>query len=311
MSSSAVISTARSPRRDSLTSYYYFGSIKLGSHDIFTAKYDANGNHLWSRRDGGQDVETSQAMTVDPSGDVITAGQFWPPASFGGATFTTGTLFLAKYSGTNGAPVWSLSTGISGGGLSRAWITDLACDASGNIFVIGYFQGTMNIGGANLVSLGSYDIFVAKFTSAGSTSWVSRYGEGAGADSGEDIAIDTGGNVIITGRYYNAIDFGGGRSGAARSSWSSSPTPAPMSGARDGGSGVGLGVAVDAANNIVLTGYYSGSFNFGGGYIPGAARTSSSRATTAAGIISGARGSRVWAATRARASRSTARATSR
>ena len=43
------------------------------------------------------------------------------------------------------------------------WGSGVAVDGSGNAVVAGDFQGTVNFGGGNIVSAGSYDIFVAKY----------------------------------------------------------------------------------------------------------------------------------------------------
>ncbi|MGI4864742.1 MAG: T9SS type A sorting domain-containing protein [Janthinobacterium lividum] len=104
----------------------------------------------------------------------------------------------------------------------------MAIDASGNVFVTGYFAGTVTFGSTVLTSvgvagctgclLGTDDIFVAKFVpSTGTWAWA-QGGGGTGVDGGEGIAVSNG-NVYVTGRLYNsssnagAVVFGGGPGG--------------------------------------------------------------------------------------------------
>jgi hypothetical protein len=42
-------------------------------------------------------------------------------------------------------------------------VYDVVTDASGNIIITGYFEGTVNFGGSTLMSEGQEDIFIAKF----------------------------------------------------------------------------------------------------------------------------------------------------
>ena len=85
--------------------------------------------------------------------------------------------------------------------------------------------------------------------------------------------VDSNGNIVITGMFKGTVDFGGGAissngllypdafltklSSAGQYMWSksfSSPS-----------SDVGRGLAVDSSNNIIVTGYYMGTVDFGGG----------------------------------------------
>src|SRR5439155_1158827 len=63
------------------------------------------------------------------------------------------------------------------------------------------------IGGTILTSAGDYDIFVAKFDTAGSPLWAVR-GGGSSRESALDIAVDPSGNCFLTGGYTNATSIG-------------------------------------------------------------------------------------------------------
>ncbi len=76
----------------------------------------------------------------------------------------------------------------------------IATDSAGNVYIVGYTDGSYfpTTGGYDKVFGGGNDAFVAKFTSTGSLSW-STYLGGAGADYGNDIAVDSTGALIVVG----------------------------------------------------------------------------------------------------------------
>jgi hypothetical protein len=47
-----------------------------GSGDIFLAKFDSNGNHLWSKRFGGSSNDWGHSVSVDSSGSIYGTGFF-------------------------------------------------------------------------------------------------------------------------------------------------------------------------------------------------------------------------------------------
>ena len=44
--------------------------------DVFIAKYDRTGAHLWSKRFGGGGIEVATALATDGAGNVVVAGRF-------------------------------------------------------------------------------------------------------------------------------------------------------------------------------------------------------------------------------------------
>jgi alpha-tubulin suppressor-like RCC1 family protein len=70
----------------------------------------------------------------------------------------------------------------------------IAVDTSGNVYVTGY----------NTVSGIQYDYATIKYNSSGDSVWVKRYnGLGNSYDGANSIAVDTSGNVYVTG--YNTV----------------------------------------------------------------------------------------------------------
>ena len=73
----------------------------------------------------------------------------------------------------------------------------------------GYVAGTVDFGGGATASIGSWDTFVAKYSSAGGYLWAKRFG-GTLQDEGLSIAADASGNVLVAGAFQGTADFGSG-----------------------------------------------------------------------------------------------------
>ncbi len=92
---------------------------------------------------------------------------------------------------------WATYYGGSGDDGGNGIITD----ADGNILVTGrtFSANTIaTIGSHQAIIGGAWDAFMAKFNSTGIRQWATYYG-GSGEDSGNGIATDTSGNIVIIG----------------------------------------------------------------------------------------------------------------
>jgi hypothetical protein len=147
----------------------------------------------------------------------------------------------------------------------------VAADGSGNSFVTGYFKSAnATFGGTVLTGVGGAEAFVAKYDFSGNVVWARRAG-GAADDFGTAIATDAAGNVYITGYFLSTnINFSGTiltNSGSADVFVAKYDNAGSLVWAQaDGGSGydVGNGIALDAAGNSYVTGFfYSSVATFG------------------------------------------------
>ena len=101
---------------------------------------------------------------------------------------------------------WAKQLGGIGGGFG----SDIAVDATGNIVVVGGFKDTADFdpgpGVFNLISSGSFDIFVGKLGAAGALIWAKKIGS-TDYDDVASVAIDNAGNIYITGGFEGVVDF--------------------------------------------------------------------------------------------------------
>jgi len=180
-----------------------------GYQDIFLAKFDSNGNHLWSKSFGGSSYDYGQSVSVDSSGNVYITGWFESSTiDFGGGTLTNAggwDIFLAKFD-SNGNHLWSKRFGGSSDDLGSS----VSVDSSGNVYITGWFwSSTIDFGGGALINVGLNDIFLVKFDNNGNHKWSKRFG-GGDWDEGYSVSVDISGNVYGTGLFSGSnIDFGG------------------------------------------------------------------------------------------------------
>ncbi|MBN4059022.1 hypothetical protein JYT22_00040 [Endomicrobium sp. AH-315-J14] len=190
----------------------FFGTIDFGplltagvDGSVFLMRVDADGKAVWSRKIGFDDVEPRVAVGVD--GTVAMAGGF-------STNTTIDDVELSSFGGTDayvvildsdGTALWGRRFGDPGA--QRA--TALAIDSQGNVIIAGEFEGTIDLGGDQLVSAGSTDIFVAKLTSSGVHLWSHRFG-GKSTDRVLSVAASADGHVVLGGTFRSVIDFGDG-----------------------------------------------------------------------------------------------------
>ncbi|PCH98411.1 MAG: hypothetical protein COB85_01580 [Bacteroidetes bacterium] len=192
------------------------GTAKLWSSnskgDVFFAKYDNNGNYIWAKSVGGSFSDYCYSMDVDASGNVYLTGGFWEWTDLDpgpGTAYFSGSIseiYIAKYD-KNGSYLWAKSMGGSSIDIGNG----ISVDALGNLYITGLMNDTVDFdpgaGVANLISNGSFDIFLAKYDNYGNYLWANNFG-GYYADQGLGICTDGEGKVYMIGHFDGAfIDF--------------------------------------------------------------------------------------------------------
>jgi len=239
--------------------------------------------YQWAQSVGSSStgVEEGNSIAADASGNVFVTGEFRGTADFDPSlSATTLTLigssdaFIAKYNSA-GTLQWAYNFG-SAGVNSRG--VSLTTDANGNVYLTGIFRGTIDIDpGPSVTSLTSasgstYDIFLAKFSSAGLLQWGFNIGAGAD-DTAGDVMIDNTGNVMLCGFYQNSMDVDPGLAVTTLTNAGSydsfvakynSNTGNLMDSWKWGGAGSDrcFSMTGDAANNILVTGRFTGTCDF-------------------------------------------------
>ncbi len=254
------------------------------------------GAYTWADAFQGSLTQSGQAVAVDSSGSVVLTGYYVNDGlDFGPGPLTTGgggfNVFVVKLD-PSGGYVWGSGFGDGADQIGYG----VAVDTSGNVFITGYAKGGINFGGGILESAGGKDVFVAKFNAAGEFVWAKLFGDSQD-QAGQAIAVDSAGDVYVTGYVNGSIDFGGG---ALTSAGGADAFAVKLSGSNgnyvwaklfgDSQDQAGQGIAVDSSGHVHVTGYVNGSVDFGGGTL-----TSAGGADAFAVKLSGSDGSYVWA----------------
>lgn len=155
-----------------LTGYFNascaFGSLVLssaGNTDAYIAKADSSGAWVWAARAGGNSEDTGSDVCLNAGGNVCLVGSFEGTATIGYdalSAFGAEDSFLATLD-PNGN--WLSSIHWGGSGYDRAYIDAVATDLLSNYYVCGSFTGTVSIGDSLFTSVGSADIYTAKYGS--------------------------------------------------------------------------------------------------------------------------------------------------
>jgi len=154
-----------------------------------------------------------------------------------------------------------------------SYVSGVAVDASGNIFTAGRFTGSADLGGGVITSgVGYYDIFIAKYGPDGAYRWAKHFNSNSVPNRAGSIAVDKGGNVVVTGAFFNTLDFGAPCAPITATSMdtflvklSSSGTCVWAKNFTSNNTDSGTAVAVDGSDNVVLVGALKGTVGFGNG----------------------------------------------
>ena len=243
-----------------------------GGPDIFVTKFGGDGSYRWTRTMGHPTYhDHAFGIATDSSGNVFITGHFAGTVDFDP---TDGTdwhawigqhdVFLTKLN-ADGTYGWTRTMGSS----NHDFGYGVATDSSGNVFVTGGFQGTVDFDpGAGMdahSSRGGYDIFVAKFAADGDYIWTRSAGGGS-FDEGYGVATDSSGNVFLTGYFGGTADFdptGGTDEHTSNGQYDIFVTKLGADGSYAwtgtmGGTSMdrGYDVATDSSGNVLLTGYF-------------------------------------------------------
>jgi len=248
-----------------------------GGSDGFFAKYDTYGSYLWANSLGSTLSDRSWDIALDDSSNVYITGYFHNTVDFdpgpgaqnlisaGGSD-----IFFAKYD-TYGIYLWANNVGST----SDEYSWSIAVDNIGSVYLAGYFEGTADFdpdtGTYNLTSVGSFDVFFAKYNNSGNYLWAKNVG-GTSFDAGTCIALDDSGYIYLTGNFQGTADFdpdGGTQNLTSAGSYDIFFAVYDNNGTylwakKVGGTSndIGSSIAVDNIENVYVTGRFLGNAYF-------------------------------------------------
>lgn len=257
-------------------------------YGIFISKLDANGNFVWARQIP-TNVEFAEIdLKVDKDGNVYVASEIMSPADMDpgpGVLMKSPTgfkdAFVIKLN-PNGGLIWVKTFG--GPGDTGAEATKIEIDKDNNVILCGLFNNTVDFdpgpGVLNLTATGNIQTFIVKLNSNGDLVWAEQFGNSPVLYSGSyiiDVKCDAQGNIYTVGHFAGACDFDPG-SGVytmtANSLQSGFVAKLTADGAFVWAKSLlnttnysfdmitPRAIALDGMNNLVMTGWFNGTYDF-------------------------------------------------
>ncbi|MEH6763824.1 MAG: T9SS type A sorting domain-containing protein [Aequorivita antarctica] len=231
----------------------------------------------WGGTYGGSGEDVLRDMHTDAAGNTYSTGYFTDTADFdispSEANLTSNGFYDVYVSKTNseGGYEWAVNVG----GESFDYGVGITTDADGNVYITGYYDGTVDFdpgaGVANITALGGGDIFILKLNADGEFVWAKSVG-GTGYEESTAIAVSSNGNVTVLGYFYEPADFNPGPDEYILTSEGLSDTFLVnldangdfISAQRYGGpdTDLALDMKINSANDIFIAGYFEGTTDF-------------------------------------------------
>jgi hypothetical protein len=175
-------------------------------------------NFQWARAIGDTAFDYAKSITTDDSGNVYTVGTFQGIVDFNPGlavsnltSLTIPSAFISKLD-ANGNFKWAKKIG----GTSNTYGEGIAISNLGDIYITGYFYGTTDFNPSlfftnNISCSGGSDAYILKLSSSGVFVWVKTIGD-IGNDVGRKVKVNNTGDVYITGKFEQTVDFNPGAS---------------------------------------------------------------------------------------------------
>ncbi|TFG27176.1 hypothetical protein EU528_13285 [Candidatus Thorarchaeota archaeon] len=239
-----------------------------GDWDGFVAKFSSSGDLLYSSYLGGSGYEHVTSVNIDSGNNIVltgTTGSSNFPTTLDALDSTFGGLtdgFLMKIA-PNGTLLYSTFIG----GAGNDWIYGIQFDANGNYMFSGWTDSTGlgTSGSLHQNPIGGTDGFIARVSSNGAALQMFSYLGGTGNDRIYVMDIDSEYNYVlagitassnyeVTGGAFQSISTASGDAVLTKINHDgNSLVYSTYLGGND--DDFGLGVAVDSADNMIISGY--------------------------------------------------------
>ncbi|WP_337040969.1 SBBP repeat-containing protein [Emticicia sp. 17c] len=221
---------------------------------------------------GGTEADFPANMAIDNAGNIYVIGSYKGTSTFGANTISSNgdyDIFVAKYD-KNGILKWVKS----GGGTGEDFGYGICVDGSGNVYITGKYKLTATFGALTTTTAAASSMFIVKYDNNGNEQWVKSTTPGGTITLSQifpqDIAIDSNGDLYITGGFYGTVNFGSFTRSTAPGSSNAFITKCDSSGEFQWVQTLvslfqqtGYNIAVDSNNNVYVTGTFADNIVFG------------------------------------------------
>lgn len=254
-------------------------AICLIGFAVFSIAQSAN--LIWAQGSGSADFEMVRDLITDHDGNVISVGQFANTVDFDAGPGThnltsagASDIFIMKQD-ADGNLLWAHRFGNYDSDAAYG----VGVDALNNIYITGTFRyevdfdpGAANYTVGNALAGNVGQIFLLKLNSAGNLLWVTYMGNTSGSSQGLVLTVETTGLCVVSGTFNTTVNFdpnGGTTNLTANTTTNYDIFVASYTSDGDLNWAHGFGgnsgnnfpedIALDASNNIILTGSFGGT----------------------------------------------------
>ncbi|MEZ6044111.1 MAG: hypothetical protein R3C11_00710 [Planctomycetaceae bacterium] len=254
-----------------------------GSDDTFLIKLNAAGEFIWGGTYSSSVNVLTEDMQIDASGNIYLLGTFEgtvdldPGAEVLNFTSNGGDdLFFTKLN-SSGELVWARTIG----GTGYEWQGGIDVDSTGNVYISGSFEDTVDLNpgaGVSTFTTDGFSVFIEKLNSAGEFIWAKQLEANPASSSTDsdsfDLTLDDAGNVYLTGTFEGKVDFDPGTgvfdldAGTQNEIYVSKLNNsgeflwARMFDSNGFGPNIGTNLEVDSLGNVYTTGRLYGTIDF-------------------------------------------------
>ncbi len=186
----------------------------VGGLDCFVARLTPAGEIIWWKQGGGYGIDRGIKLAFGPGNTLAVVGEFMGTANFQGTSITssnqTPDMFCAVLDRSTGAQQWIRQGGGSEGADRPYGVT---VSPSGQVTMVGEFQGNATWSGSSLTSLPdqdeaepTMDVVVVSYSANGTLLWLQQ-GASDRSDRAIDAVSDPQGNIYVTGQFSDTITF--------------------------------------------------------------------------------------------------------
>ncbi len=241
--------------------------LLIASSIVFTQSQD----WIWALTTQGQSSEYVTDILIDKADNFIVTGDYFD-GNMGICNRNFDSLhrgvilFIAKYT-KSGKCMWAQRIGSPFGGTTWSFIS---LDSDNNIYLVGGFSGSINIGHITIETpLNKIDGYIAKFNPDGIVQWVKEFKGDTKESLLRNIVIDENNLIYIVGHTNSKVinfdsvqlvnnDPNGRRSFIIQLDQDGNVIWGKLF--KGNGTERAVGIAIDNKNNVVISGYYGGTF---------------------------------------------------
>lgn len=202
------------PDGDFTITGWMFGFVDFGGGALsspnqasaFLAKFDTDGEPLWSDAYAGSGPQYAKGIDVSDDGALVVVGDFTGGLDFGGGTLQAQggyDAFVASFEADG-----SYRYAERFGDQLAANASGVALGAAGEPVVAGHFTGSIDFGGGALAASGSSDPFMVGLQQQGDYAWAMRAGDDGLQRANAVARLPTDDSVIVAGQFAGSLKLG-------------------------------------------------------------------------------------------------------